>query len=137
MGTRTITLDLPDDLYWRLSERAAVSQRGIEGEVIALLGGVLRHGADLSADLTRRLAELDGEMDDSLWQIARTRPPADLARELEALSDKAQRTRLSDDERARQRAILQEIETNMVVRAYATHLLKERGHDVSPLIHVA
>ena len=134
MGTHTITLELPDELYQRLLEQAARSQRGIQSEAIALLATVLPPEPVLPVELEVRLRAMAAMPDDQLWRLARQRMPAAKANELSELNDKGQRQGLTAEERQRQHHLIQVADQVVLKRAEAAHLLKQRGHDISVLL---
>jgi hypothetical protein len=72
--------------------------------------------------------------DQTLWQAARRRLPDDISEGLEILHLKRQRVGLSDAENGTLSVLLAQYERNLLIRAQAVALLKQRGHDVSELI---
>jgi plasmid stability protein len=134
MKMQTVTLNVPDMLYHRLQERAAQKQHSLEAEVLHVLIGAVPVADELPPDLTAALSPLRVLDDAALWQAASARLPAEVAAELEDLHLKQQRERLTDADRESLAGLVRQYERNMLVRAQAAVLLKERGHDVSPLV---
>ena len=82
------------------------------------------------ADSCLALALLD---DDALWRVARSHMPEDLAEQLESLHLKRQRDGFTDAEAQQVAEFVRQYERTMLLRAQATAVLKERGHDISQL----
>ena len=88
----------------------------------------------LPLELAEAVASLE-ELDDArLWELAQRRFPDDVFAELQDLHLKQQRTGLTDGERNRAGELCVQYDRNMLVRARAAVLLKQRGHDVASLI---
>jgi len=71
MAEQTITLTLPDDLYRRFQEHAALKQRSLEEEVLSLATSALAED-QLPRDIQQAIADLTQLDGASLWQTART-----------------------------------------------------------------
>jgi hypothetical protein len=65
---KSITLDLPDDLYEHVHQMAALSQRPVERVVLESLC-LLFVPPPASADLATNLAALSGYSDAQLWAV--------------------------------------------------------------------
>lgn len=134
MATQTVTLRMPDPLYDQLMHRAVETQRSFEEETLEVLAAVLPGRGELSADLKQAIDSLVVLEDAALWQAAQSRLADDVASELEALHDKRDRVGLTDSESQQLAALLRQYERQMLVRAQAAALLRERGHDVTRLL---
>jgi plasmid stability protein len=130
----TVTLNVPEDLYSRISEQAQRSQRSVEAELISVLSTAVTGVYDLPPDLADAVAGLDCLNDADLWQAARGRLPDRVSAELESLHAKSQRNGLTEAESQRSDELSLEYDRSMLVRARAAALLKERGHDVTSLL---
>ncbi|MGH2593985.1 MAG: hypothetical protein ACRDGG_10775, partial [Anaerolineae bacterium] len=71
--------------------------------------------------------------DEALWRAARSLLPAQTAAQLEDLHLKRQREGLSEPETQTLAGLVRQYERAMLIRAQATALLKQRGHDISEL----
>lgn len=69
--------------------------------------------------------------DSSLWWAARATMPEPERERLEALHDKQQREGLTAAEQEEEEALLALYRQNILTRAQAAVLLKQRGYDVS------
>jgi plasmid stability protein len=134
MTVRSLTIDLPDDLYDRVRQRAERAGRSVESELVKIVAAALPEADELAPELVHELASLNDLDDESLWQAARSHLAAEAASQLESLNLKQQREGLTDQERLTQSALLHQYERAMLVRAEAAVLLKERGYDVAVLI---
>jgi len=83
------------------------------------------------AETISSLAHLD---DETLQRAARSHFPTEKAAELEVLHLKRQDEGLTTDEAQRAAELTRQYERAMLIRAQATALLMQRGHDVSALI---
>ena len=134
MTAHAITLHLPETLYERFRQRAEWSRRSLETELLEAVASAAPAEAELSPDLIRALEALEGLADEELWQLARKAMSQEASQELEALHLKQRDQGLSQDEDAARAKLIREYELAMLIRAQATRLLKDRGHDVSTLL---
>ena len=133
MAEQTITLTLPDDLYRRFQEHAALKQHSLEEEVLSLATSALAED-QLPGDMQQAVADL-GKLDEAaLWKTARN---SHLTQEqwetLEELLFKQQREGLTAGEKAQLEQLRHEHDKALLVRARAIGLLQDRGQDVRPL----
>jgi len=137
MTTDSITVRVPHPLYERLEERAKLTQRSVEEELVeALAETVSLVDAPLPMEVEDLIGSLDAMPDDALWQLAyasRLSPAA--AIHLEELNLKRQREGLTGDEQRMVEALVHQYERAMVVRAEVMVRLKERGQDIAPLLN--
>lgn len=132
----TITLELPDDVYAILEQRAAAANRTVEEEIIAILEIAFPPEADepeapLPDALQETLDSLDLLDNPALWEIAQSNRPEAVAAEIETLTQKQQQEALSDEEAKKLTELTQEHERLITLRNQALILLKERGYDIS------
>lgn len=135
MAMQTLTINLPDERYEQLRERARSSQRSIQEALTALLVDALPVEHELPSALDAAIAPLALLSDEALWYAARTHLSADLVTDLEDLHLQQQREGLSEYDAAREARLLRQYERTMLVRAEAVCLLHERGQDVSSLLN--
>jgi plasmid stability protein len=133
MAEQTITLTLPDDLYRRFQEHAALKQRSLEEEVLSLATSALAED-QLPRDIQQAIADLTQLDDASLWQTARTSHlTQEQSEAIEELLFKQQREGLAAEEKAQLEQLRHEHDKALLVRARAIGLLQDRGQDVKPL----
>ena len=137
MSLQTVMLELPEPLYERLRNRAAQSQRSVEAEAREALASALQERDSLPADLEAAIAPLALLSDAELWQVGRTRLSQETVEQLEELNLKRKREGLTKAEDTTAAALIHQYERVMLIRAEAAALLKQRGHDVSPLLRKA
>ncbi len=137
MAVQTIMLDVPDDLYARLKRRAERTHRSIESEVLEVVAAAVPPSEDLPADLAEAVSALAVLDDAALWSAARSHLDPAAAAEMERLHIKRQRVGLSEAESQTLATLVREYERFMLLRANAAALLRERGHDVAPLLATA
>jgi hypothetical protein len=126
----------PQALYAILRDRAERTHRSVEEALAeALAETAPLDDASLPPDVAEAVAALDNMPDDALWATARTShlSPA-AAAHLEELNDKRQREGLNAEEQQIAGTLLHQHERALLVRAEAMVRLKERGHDISPLL---
>ncbi|HUY34026.1 MAG TPA: hypothetical protein VMV69_14860 [Pirellulales bacterium] len=131
---QTVTIQIPEELYSRIKQRAERSRRSVEAEFVDVLASAVRGPDDLPPELAGAYAALDGFDDEELWQAARSRLPAKMSSELESLHIKQQRRGLAEEEYETMERLSLEYDRFVLVRARAAVMLKERGHDVADLL---
>jgi plasmid stability protein len=133
MSPQTLTISMPANLYSRLKQCADVTQRSVEEELLELLTGALADHT-VPRDLAETAASLSSLDDARLWQVARGQLTDEASRELEALHWKRQREGLDPDEQQRTIELERLFDRIVLLRSQAAALLKQRGHDVGPLV---
>jgi len=126
-----VTLSLPEALYEKLRQRAEQTHRTVADELLDLVVASLPAEDDLDPELERSVTQLATLGDAALIRAARTAMPADAAEELERLHLKRQREGLDEAEAEAAVALTRQYERIMLLRAEASALLAERGHDVA------
>ena len=135
MAVETVLVRVPHELLTHFEERAQRTRRTVEEEIVEAMATSAREDEALPADVVAALAALDTLSDDELWQTAReSHLSLAAATHLEELNSKRQKQGLTGDEQRVVDALLQQYERLMVVRADALARLKERGHDITPLL---
>jgi hypothetical protein len=134
MTLHTMTLNLPRPLYNRLKQRAERTQRTVEVELLEAAAVGMRAEEEWPADLSQVVASLRFLDDAALWRAAQNRLPAEIATRIEDLHLKRQFEGLTPNETQALATLMRRYEQTMLVRAHATLLLKQRGHDVSQLV---
>jgi len=134
MAQQTLILNIPDDLYHRLQQRAEFSRRTMEDELLDLLTTAMVDD-EIPADIQEAVAALASLDDAVLWQTARdSHLTPEQAEEVEELHFKRQREGLTNSEQQRLTWLMHQYDKALLVRSHALGLLKERGHDIQPLL---
>jgi plasmid stability protein len=128
---------LPDDFYQRLKARAERAQHSIQDELLSLAEAALED-EPIPLDIQEAVASLPVLDDATLWQVAETSHLSRAeSREVENMHFKRGRgERLTDAEKRRLAYLLHQSDKTMLVRSHALALLKQRGHDITPLLKV-
>jgi len=129
MPGKSITLDLPDDLYEQVHQMAALSQRPVERVVLESLR-LLFVPPPSSADLATNLAALSGYSDPQLWAVVYQRLAWPQSQRLHELSANKKLERLTEDEQQELEDLLSSNDRAMLLRSEALRLLKNRGYDI-------
>jgi plasmid stability protein len=132
MKDYSITLELPDDVYEQLRQRAAAANRTVEEEIVALLEIAFpEEDEPLPAELEETLASMELLGNEALWTAAESRRPEEVAAEMEALQQKQEREGLTGAETQTLEQLAEEYERLRIIRNQALVLLRERGYDIS------
>jgi len=128
---------VPGPIYEQLKQRAELTQRSVEDEVVLALAATDSARDDLSTDLATTLAALPTLDDDALWRLARSRVGGEDAARLSDLGDQRQRGGLTAEELREAEELVQRHDRVLVLRAEAAALLKQRGYGVDVLLRGA
>ena len=134
MTVHSVTLHLPETLYKRFRQRADWSHRSLETELLEAVASAAPVEGELSRELLTAIEALETLGDEDLWRLAGEAMSDEASQELEALHLKQRDEGLSPEEDAARAKLLLEYERAMLIRAQAAKLLKDRGHDISPLL---
>jgi hypothetical protein len=134
MAVHSLTLSLPGSLYERLIRRAERTHRTVEVELLEAVTTGISADEDLPSDLIQAVSALHLLNDTALWRAAQSPLPTEVASQIENLHLKRQFEGLTPNETQILSALMRRYEQTLLVRAQATLLLKERGHDVSGLV---
>lgn len=136
MTQQTVTVTLPDDFYQRVKARAEREQRSIQDELLLLAEAAL-DDEPIPLDIQEAVASLSVLDDASLWQAARSRLSPAESDEVEALHFKRQREGLTDIEKQQLAGLMHQYDKALLIRSHALLLLKQRGHDITPLLEAS
>ena len=131
MALHSLTLSLPGSLYERLIRRAERTQRPVEIELLEAVATGMSVDEDLPAELAQAVSALHLLDDAALWRAAKSPLPPEVAAQIEDLHLKRQFEGLTPNETQVLATLMRRYEQTALVRAQATLLLKQRGHDVS------
>ncbi|HEY7346858.1 MAG TPA: Arc family DNA-binding protein [Ktedonobacterales bacterium] len=128
-------VNIPDDLYQRLKERAEEHHRSVEAQLLKTLSaGLVVEEEELPADITDALTALETADDEALWRVARSRVPLEMAEAVQKLRTKQKRASLTSAEQFKLDELLHQYDLIMLLRAKAAVLLKQHGYDVNVLL---
>ncbi len=136
MAEETLTLNVPESLYQRLKQRADVEHRSLEEAALAALAASLPEEKQIPPaweELLDSMAALD---DEALRRAALN----DVGRKANAgirrLRAKRRTRGLTVAEQERLAELLRQEEKGLLIRSRALLLLKQRGRDIEPLLHL-
>src|ERR1700752_2070860 len=98
MTIQTVTLNLPDTLYYRLKQRAEQSHRTVEDELLDVLVTAVPVADELPADLAEAISPLALLAAGDLWRAAHSHLSAEASQQVEMLHLKRQREGLTEAE---------------------------------------
>ena len=130
MSGKSITLDLPEDLYERVRQVAEQSQRPLERVLVESIHILFVH-LPTSTDVATTLAALPGYSDAQLWAVVYQRLAWPQSQRLHELSAKNKLEKLTEDEQSEFEDLLTLNDRAMLLRSEALLLLKNRGHDIA------
>ena len=129
-------INIPDELYQRLKQRAEEHHRSVEAQLLKTLSaGFIVEEEELPADLAAALTALETADDKALWQAARSHVPLEMAEAVQKLRAKQRRTGLTSTEQRKLDDLLHQYDLTMLLRAKAAVLLKQHGYDVDVLLN--
>ena len=130
MPGKSITLDLPEDLYERVRQVAEQSQRPLERVLVESIR-LLFVLPPTSTDVATTLAAMPGYADAQLWAVVYQRLAWPQSQRLHELSAKNKLEKLTEDEQSEVEHLLTLNDHAMLLRSEALLLLKNRGHDIA------
>jgi hypothetical protein len=131
MTARTITVQLPENLYLRLQQTAQATQQSFEAILLrALEVGSPPTWESAPAEFQIDLAALDRLDDAALWRIARSRAAAAPLDRYQILLDKHANQTLSTEEQSELIRLRTEFDRQMLTKVHAAALLQWRGHQI-------
>jgi len=130
MPEKSITLDLPEDVYERVRQVAEQSQRPLERVLVESIR-LLFVLPPTSTDVATTLTALPGYSDAQLWAVVYQRLAWPQSQRLHELSAKNKLEQLTEDEQSECEYLLTLNDRAMLLRSKALLLLKNRGHDIA------
>lgn len=133
MTSRTVTMQLPENLYLRLQQTAQATKQSFEEIVLrALQVGSPPSWETAPAEFQADLAALDRLDDSALWRIARQQATPTQSDRYQALLDKNANQSLSAKEQKELTHLRTEFDRQMLLKVHAAALLQWRGHQIPP-----
>jgi hypothetical protein len=132
----TVTLKLPDALYWPAQRMAEAARRPLADVLVDALQASLPSLNGLPPALASELVGLEKLDDEALWQVMLSRVPAGRQRRLQRLLRKNKAGKLAGSERVELSALQTEADRVMLRNARAAVLLRFRGRRLPTLIEL-
>jgi hypothetical protein len=130
MSGKSITLDLPEDLYERVRQVAEQSQRPLERVLVESIR-LLFVLPPTATDVATILAAMPSYSDAQLWAVVYQRLAWPQSQRLHELSAKNKREELPENEQSDLEYLLTLNDHAMLLRSEALLLLQNRGHDLA------
>ena len=133
MAEETLTLNVPERMYQRLKQRAEAEHRSLEEAALAASVPEKEQLPPAWEELLDSMTALD---DEALWRAALNEVGRRANAGIRRLRAKRQARSLTVAEQERLAELLRQEDRGMLIRAQACALLKQRGRDIEPLLHV-
>lgn len=135
MSQKSVTLQLPDDLYERVHEVAEASKRPIETVLLESID-ILFRTPSVAGDMDKLLAELSDYSNAQLWAVVYRQLPWTQSLRLLELSARGKRGQLTESEQNELERLLDLVDRYMLLRSEALLLLKQRGQDIDSYLKI-
>ncbi|MBC8330618.1 MAG: hypothetical protein H8E28_01430 [Anaerolineae bacterium] len=133
MSLRTVTMQLPENLYLRLQQTARSTRQSFDDILLrSVQVGSPPAWESAPAEFQADLAALDRLDDAALWRVARSRAGVDATARYQVLLDKNAEGTLSAKEGAELTHLRAEFDRQMLLKVHAAALLQWRGHQIPP-----
>lgn len=133
MTHKTITLNVPDELYERVQEAADASERSLETVLLESLDVLFGRPAD---DMETLLTLLPNYSDAQLWGLVYRRLHWTDSLRLRDLIAKGKQGTLTEAEERELNRLTEEVDLDMLLRSEALAMLNQRGQDISAYLRV-
>lgn len=133
MSNKSITLQLPDELFERVVEAAEAADRPIETVLLESLD-VLFPAPNIG--LEQSLNALSDYSDTQLWAVVYRQVPWTQSLRLRELSAKGKQAPLTNSEQHELEQLIDLVDRYMLLRSEALLLLKQRGHDIETYLRL-
>jgi len=131
--SRTVTLQLPEDLYLRLQQAARATKQSLEDIFLRAINvGNPPGWDDVPAEFQADIAALDRLDDTALWRVARSKKTEAAVSDYQQLLDKNADGTISKEESRKLNGLRAEFDRCMLSKAHAVALLRWRGHSIPP-----
>jgi len=133
MTLRTISLQLPENLYVRLQQAAQATQQSFDKIALhALRMGSPPDWKDIPPEFQADVAAPDRLDDTALWRVARQKRDREEMSDYQRLLDKNTDGTISEAESEKLKSLRTESDRFMLLKAHAVALLRWRGYQIPP-----
>jgi hypothetical protein len=133
MTTRTLTVNISEEIYRRLEERARAAAQPVDSIVVQTIAQSFAPKERLPPALRSELDAMEYLSDDDLWAIARSVASPDTLALYDLLLERKREGMLTSEGRQWLVQVEQDTDSLMVRKAHALLLLKQRGHTLPTL----
>ena len=130
MSRKSVTLEIPDDLYHWVQQAADASQRSPEDILLESIDVLFRQPSE-TVSIDRQVNELRNYSDSQLWAVVYRQIPWTQSLRLRELSGLHQQGELKVFEQRELDYLINQVDRYMLLRSEALRLLKERGHEIN------
>ncbi len=129
----TITLEMPEPIFYRLNQMARVTRQPLERVIFQSIQGNLPPLIEnLPLEWSSELTQMQFFSDNQLWAIAKDKLPVRQWQQHQALLERQQVADLTPTEQAELANLRQLTDHFVFRRSYALALLKWRGYTLEP-----
>lgn len=136
MSERTVTLQIPDDLFESLRETAVASERPVETVMLESLIELFQRPS-LTTHIEVLLSELGAYTNEQLWAVVYRRLPWTQSLRLRELSAKGKQGLLTEVETTELEQLVDLNDRYMLLRSEALLLLQQHGQDVNSYLKLS
>jgi hypothetical protein len=129
MVQKSVTIQLPDDLYERVQAAAEAVDRPFETVLVESIDTLFSHPTS-TADVQDLVRELQNYSDPQLWAVVYRRLPWSQALRLRELNLKNKLDTLTETEQSELNSLIEQVDRDMLLRSEALLLLQQRGVNV-------
>jgi predicted transcriptional regulator len=139
MTTRTLTVNVSEEIYRRLEERARAAAQPVASVVAQTIAQSFAPEERLPPALKAELDAMEHLSDEALWTIARSVASPDTLALYDLLIERKQEGALTPEGQQWLAQVAHDTDSLMVRKAHAFLLLKQRGHTLPTLdeLHAA
>jgi len=130
MSLATVPVDVPQHVYVRLKNSAAIAKRTVEDVLTSAVSIALPPSPDLPEDLANELAEMIWLSDEALWRVTTPTFTAEQQKRLAELNHRVALDELTSEETREQQALLTAYEHSVLIRSQPFNILNRRGHEI-------
>lgn len=134
MAQQTLILNISEDLYHRLKQRAGAAHRSVEAEVVNTLSASVAADAEKPGALAELLDALARMDDEALWQASRNTLAREADEGLRQLRARRVHEQLTAEEVQRQTDLLRQYDRGLLIRSHSIVLLRQRGRTIDTLL---
>ena len=130
MGRKSITLEIPDDLYRWVQQAAEASERSLEDVLLESIDVLFRQPSE-TVSIDRQVNDLRGYSDAQLWAVVYRQLPWTQSLRLRELSGLNQQGELKATDQRELDHLINQVDRYMLLRSEALLLLQQRGHEIN------
>jgi predicted transcriptional regulator len=133
VADHALTINIPDQLYARLTQLAEATSQPVEEIAVKQLSDAMANVdlLGLPADEQAELSAFKQLSEATLRSIAREQTPITVQQRMIDLGDKLSRGKITQAEHDEYKRLVEQGERLMLRKAWAANILMERGHSIT------